>query len=278
MSKTGFVFRLFAAAVVVGAMGCGGGGSNEATPTEMVPIYGGITTVVKADTPSVPATTTDEGTPTSYVTTLNGVAKTVAIAASPTAVAAGTPIAVFPDDVPIINASFTRAPGDIEITCFRSNGISQVKTRFSNIVAARDGSLVLTRPLGLVPGQYFGSVEGPLYFGANGGKTLTVGSIGFMFEVLSDGACSFPTLITGALPANGGHTGSAGISVTTTSTPRFTGGAAGLNLSLANGSELVAGGSLDSNGKVTFRSLNGGFRVPTTGVDAVQFSVYGPVP
>lgn len=278
MIKTRMTFQLFAAAMVLGALaGCGGGGSNESASEPIVPLTGGIATEAKTDTPSVPATTTDEGVPTTYTTTVGGVTKTVYIAATPTAFAAGTPIAVLPDGLPIINASYTRAPGDIVLTCFGVNDVTEVTTRFSNIVTVQNGSLVLTRPIGLTPGQYYGSVEGPLYFSANGGKTLTVGSIGFMFEVKDNGTCSFPTRITGALPANGGNTGAAGISVTTTSPASFAGGATGLTLSASNGLEAVTGGFLNAQGKYTFRSITG-FRVPNEGLDSVQFSVYGPVP
>ncbi|MGV3618007.1 MAG: hypothetical protein ACO1SV_21995 [Fimbriimonas sp.] len=277
MIKKKNIHGLFAAAAAMGILaGCGGGG-NPTIVSPTVPLSGGISTEPKTDTPSVPATNTDEGNPTTYTTTVGGVMKTVYIAATSTAVPAGTPIAVFPDGVPIVNASFTRAPGDIYMTCFGQNGARDVTTRYSNIVTASNGNLVLTRPIGLTPGQYYGSVEGPLYFSANGGQTLTLGSMGFMFEVKGDGACSFPTLITGALPANGGHTGASGISVTANSPATFAGGATSLLVGMANGQQIVTGGFLDANGKFTFRSTQGGFPVPSTGIESIQFSAYGPV-
>lgn len=279
MFKTKSIYGLFAAVTAVGMVaGCGGGGSNSGAGEGFVPLSGGISTATKTDTPAISATPAGEGTAIGYATTVNGEAKTVYIAASPNAHPAGTPIAVFPDAVPLINATFTRAPGDIVMTAFSENGASEVQTRFTNVVAAQNGQLVLTRPIGLTPGQYFGSVEGPLYFTANGGKTLTVGSIGFMFEVTDDGKCSFPTQISGALPANGGHTGAAGISVTTTSPAGFAGGAAGLILEGDNDFYASTGGFLNAEGKITFKSMQGGFRVPAGGVGSVQFSVYGPVP
>lgn len=277
MLKTRNIYSLFAVALAVGALaGCGGGGSNAGAPQSVVPITGGITTLALTDAPAVPATTTDEGEPTTYITNVNGVSKTVYIAARSTAVPAGTPIAVFPDELPIINASYTRAPGDIFMTCFGQNGARDVTTRYANIVTVQNGNLVLTRPIGLTPGQYYGSVEGPLYFTAAGGKTLTVGSMGFMFEVTANGACSFPTLITGSLPANGGHTGDNNISVTTTSAASFAGGATSLLLGMANGAQAVTGGFLNAQGKYTFRSTQGGFPIPSGGIDSLQFSVYGP--
>lgn len=277
MIKTRKIHSLFAAATVVGILSGCGGGTNDTATQPIVPLTGGIATEAKTDTPAVPATTTGEGEALAYTTTVGGVPKTVYIAATSTATPAGTPIAVFPDALPIINASYTRAPGDIYMTRFSSNGAQDITTKYSSIVTSQNGSLVLTRPIGLLPGEYYGSVEGPLYFNANGGKTLTVGSMGFMFEVKADGTCSFPTLITGALPANGGHTGGAGISVTTKSPASFAGGAASLLIGNDNGSQANAGGFLDAQGKVTFKSITG-FAIPDGGVGSIQFSVYGPVP
>lgn len=275
MIKMRKTFRLITAGMALGVLvGCGGGGSNETVPAPIVPIAGGIATEAKTDTPAVPATT-GEGEPTAYTTTVGGVSKTVYIAATSTAVPAGTPIAVFPDALPIINASYTRAPGDIYMTCFGKNGATDITTKYSSIVSTQNGSLVLTRPIGLVPGTYLGSVEGPLYFSANGGKTLTVGSIGFTFEVKANGTCSFPTLITGALPANGGHTGAAGISVTTTSPASFAGGATSLLLGTSDGFQANSGGFLNAQGKFTYQSITG-FQIPAGGLDNVQFTVYGP--
>lgn len=272
-------YRFMIAAIVLGGLvGCGGNGKNPSgTGTNNIVVAGGISTTTKTDTPVVPATTTTTGTPTAYTTTVGGVTKTVYIAATPGGATAGTPIAVFPDNIPIINASFTRAPGDVQMTAFSAGGATDVTTTYSNVVSVVNGMLVLNRPIGLVPGEYYGSVEGPLYFAAANGKTLTVGSIGFGFVVDSTGACSFPTIISGTLPANGGNTSDPQFAVTTTSPAKFAGGAASLMINISPTSYVNQGVFLSTQGKATFKSTQGGFAIPSTGVEGIDFRAYGPI-
>lgn len=267
---------LAAFTLVGGLLGCGGGGTDNGGG-DSIELSGGLTTLIKTDTPAIPATTTEEGTPTTYTTTIGGVTKTISIVATPTAFPAGTPIAVLPDAIPIINGSFTRAPGDLVVTCFDAMRVKTTKTKYSKIVTASNGNLVINHPIGLTPGQYYGSVEGPIYFAAANGKTLTVGSMGFLFEVDAKGVCSFPTSISGSLPANGGSTKPSNIKVVTTSNTKFAGGAAGLILESDN-FYMTMGAFVGTDGKCTFKSSNGGFTVPAGGIGTVQFSIYGPVP
>lgn len=255
-------------------VGCGGNGSNPAS-VQAVAVKGGITTLVKTDAPAVPASTT--GTPTEYTTTLGGVTKTVTIPASSDAFPASTPIAILPENVPIISGEFAaRAPGDVEITRFSNSGAATATTSFSNIVSSTNGSIVLTKPLGLLPGEYYGTVDGPIYINGSGGKRLTVGSFGFRFSVSATGACSFPTSISGVLPVNGGHTGSGNISVTVSGSG-LAGGSTSLDLTLSATTSVNQSGFYDSNNKFTFKSTQGGFRVPNSGVLTVEFDSYPPI-
>lgn len=257
--------------VLAAVMGCGGNGSNP-TSVQAVAVKGGVTTLLKTDTPAVAANTT--GTPTEYTTTIDGVTKTVTIPASGDAFPAGTPIAVFPENVPIISGEFAaRAPGDVAFTRFGTDGASDSTTHFSNIVSSVNGSITLTKPLGLLPGEYYGTVEGPIYINGADGKRLTVGSFDFSFSVSATGACSFPTSISGVLPVDGGHTGSGNISVTVTS-PTLAGGSTSLEVVISATASVNQSGEYDSNGAFKFKSQNGGFRVPSAGVKSVTFSSY----
>ena len=278
MKSRNYLVLMAATAVMASLAGCGGGGSNNTTtPTDTVPFTGGVSTVAKTDTPAVAASPAGTGTATEYTTTIGGASKTVAIVASTEAFAASTPIAIIPDNVPIIKGTIaSRAPRDLQVTRFGTDGVSDVTTRFSNIVTSSNGSIVIRQPVGMLPGEYFGTVEGPITISGTNSKVLTVGNIGFRFTVSTTGVCSFPTSVTGVLPVNGGQTGSGGINVGITSNAGA-GGSAYLSIN-AGSLSVTQSGELNSLGSFTFRSTKGGFTVPATGVDNVEIDVYPPTP
>lgn len=259
---------LAVASVLATVVGCGGNGSNP-TSVQAVAVSGGIATLRKTDTPAVAANTT--GTPTEYTTSINGVTKTVVIPASGEAFPAGTPIAVFPDNVPILSGELAaRAPGDVLIIRFSDANAPKTETKFSSIVSSTNGSIVLTKPLGLLPGSYQGIVEGPVDINGEGGKRLTVGTFKFQFEVNAQGVCSFPTTISGVLPVNGGHTGSGNISMSMAGGSELVGGDGGLSIQITENQEVQESSKYNSESRVTFKSNKGGFRVPKAGVEVVS--------
>jgi hypothetical protein len=247
--------------------GCGG--ASVSTGTKVVVLSGGVTTTKKTDTPAVPAST-GTGTPTTYTSTIGGVSKTISIAASPDAFPAGTPIAVIPDQTPLFSGSLVgRAPGDISIFGLTSSGVVAVSTTFAAALSTVNGNIVLNRPIGLVPGIYYASIEGPVNFTGNGGATLTVGRIDLYFNVNSAGDCSMPTTISGSLPSNGTSTAAAGIQVTAKGV-NLAGGSSTLVLSYTGGTKQQSG-TYDSSSQITYKSLGDGFTVPTNGLTGLQF-------
>ena len=117
MSASKKFFGLIAAALMMGAVaGCGGGGDNPTVIDDNVTVNGGI--------PSSPGTSTESisaGANRTVTLTVNGTTWTdVAVAPTTSDVPAGTPLAFFPANVPIIanmslGAGVTRDPGQLII-------------------------------------------------------------------------------------------------------------------------------------------------------------------
>lgn len=278
MSASKKIYGLIAAALMTGAIaGCGGGGSNPATVPNNVSVNGGIPTDegIATDANGDPVAIA-AGSEQTVNLIVNGQSRSnVTVAPVSQNVPAGTDLAVFPANVPIISnmrlngLNVSRDPGQLIINGQVIEGVTV------------DDQGRLSEPIAFAPSEYTQSgrytvdFDGPWTIAA-GNERLDVGHFVVGFEVNQDGASSFPATITGKLPTNGGSTLDGVSFVTFTVNPAFANSTARLTIGKSNGDISK---TIDVTGNSgTFSDLfvtGGNATIPAGGVDTVYFE-YNP--
>jgi hypothetical protein len=267
MSASKKFFGLIAAALMMGAVaGCGGGGDNPTVIDDNVTVNGGIATDEGTSTESIAA-----GASQTIDITVNGNTLTdVVVAPTTSNVPAGTPLAVFPANVPIISnltlgAGLTRDPGQVIVNGEVVPGITvDSQGRLSGYLAFAPSDYHTNN-------RYEVRFDGPWNIRA-GNRTLTVGEFRVGFEVNNQGGSSFPRTITGKLPSNGGSTLDGESFVSFTVDGAFSGNLARLSVLKSNGNISKSIEVPGTSG--TFSDLfeaGGNANIPAGGVDVVHF-------
>jgi hypothetical protein len=218
-----------AAALVSGVVaGCGGSSSTTGTQTQ-VPTSGGSVPIVGTSPTAVPSSPAPQpgqqvqvsvnGTPTSITGTLpanesiptNGVVAVIPNPATPNSPILGNASSA-------IVRKTTKAPSAIGGST--APGEVWVDNCDTGVLLNQDGTFPINNGSGfllIAPGVHTMTIYGPWTIGS-GSDMLTVQTFNFGFTVLADGNASFPSVISGKLPGNGGET-YAGNSVKCSYTP-----------------------------------------------------------
>ncbi|MGV3617538.1 MAG: hypothetical protein ACO1SV_19605 [Fimbriimonas sp.] len=278
MSASKKIFGLIATALMMGALaGCGGGGGNNPVLPDNVNVNGGIPTDEgqAVDGSGQPITITAGAQRTVDLIVDGQTVRDVVVAPVTQNVPAGTSLAVFPANVPIIEnlqlngLAVTRDPGQLIINGTVIEGVTiDDNGRLSDPIAFAPTNYVQS-------GSYQADFDGPWSI-VGGNRRLDVGQFTVIFQVDTQGNSSFPATISGRLPSNGGSTLDGESVVGFTISPAFAGGSARLTVEKSNGdlSKLVE--VPGTSGSFSDLNAQGGNPViPANGVDRVIFS-YNP--
>ncbi len=270
MSASKKIYSLMAAALVFGVVGCGGSGSNPTVdPTEPVNVNGGVQQNQGGLENTLPASANEQ-----LVTVLVDNQDVEAVVPPSTNSApAGTPLAVFRANVPIIEGlevegaaeSLTRS-GTIIVNGQVLNGVRLTRLgRLSRALAFLPGAI------GAQQGRYDVLFQGPMRI-RRGNRFLTIQQIRLNFLVNANGVASVPVSLTGKLPVNGGSTlASTGAFVSFTVPQDYDGQEANLTITKSNG-DLSKTVLIQGNGG-TFNDLfPGNHPIPANGVNEVRWT------
>jgi hypothetical protein len=278
------IYGLIAAALMVGALaGCGGGGNNPGPNPNQdnVQVNGGIPSSngqavnANGEPLTIPASPNEQ----QITVVINGQSQTAIVPPLTQPVPAGTQLAVFPANVPIIQnlvlnpgQGLTRDPGQVIINGQVIEGVTV------------DDQGRLSDPIALVPssqvegGRYVAEFDGPWAIIA-GQRRLDVGIFVVDFQVDNNGISSFPQSLTGQLPINGGSTADGRSFVSFTVDEAWAGHKASLQIVKSNGDLQKTINVPGTSGTFNdiFAGVGGNPQIPAAGVDAVIFR-YNPAP
>jgi len=218
ISKRLSIYGFISAAALVSGVVAGCGGSNSASGSNpqattsggSVPQVGTSPTAVPsspAPQPGQQVQVTVSGAPTTITGTLpanesipaNGV-----VAVIPNPATSSTPILGNASSAIVRKAA--KAPSAIGGST--APGEVWVDNCDTGILLNQDGTFPINNSGGflfIAPGVHTMTIYGPWQIGS-GTNQLTVGTFNFGFTVLADGNASFPAVISGKMPANGGET------------------------------------------------------------------------
>lgn len=257
--------------MMVTLSGCGGNGSNPAGTSDTVQIAGGVSQVTVNAPTAIPATDTS--------TTVVVDGQPVVFPPSTTGYAAGEPVAIFRENVPII--SNTTVADDAGLT--RDSGVGLI-----TIVNLTQGGSeyrqtgVLTGNAALLSSFAF-KANCAYYVLASGlfttsnptnGTALTYKTLGLWFRVNENGVAGVPRSISGTLPANGSNTRAANTSLTAEFDGAFANKPVLLNLASDTSSlrkTVTSSAAVNGVSKAVFQDLSGtGLTIPASGLKLVQ--------